>query len=75
MVRPPWRRRRCGRNLDEMTVAFQPGQPTQSRLYGPKVRVMKNAFMVFAHANRVEIKVKIEELVFVGEKCFIVKID
>jgi hypothetical protein len=36
---------------------------------------MKNSYVVFAHANRVEIKVKIEEMVFIGGKCYVVEID
>jgi len=38
-------------------------------------RPMKNSYVVFAYANRVEIKVKIEEMVFVAGKCYIMEID
>jgi hypothetical protein len=36
---------------------------------------MRNSFVVFAYANRVEIKVKIEDMVFVDGKCYILAID
>ena len=32
-------------------------------------------WLVLAYANRVIVKLKIEEMVFVGERCFIVEID
>jgi hypothetical protein len=46
-----------------------------SDFYAPDVRVMKNSFVVFAYANRVEIKVKIEEMVFIDGKCYVMEID
>ena len=36
---------------------------------------MKNSFVVLSYSNRVEIKIKIEEMVFVNGKCYIVEID
>ena len=65
----------CG-DLSKMSaIAFQAGTLVKSDFYAPGARVMKNSFVTLAYANRVEIKVKIEEMVFVGGKCYIAKID
>ncbi len=66
----------CGDLSKMSSITFQPGHVVaKSYLYAPGVRGIKNSYVVFAHANRVEIKVKIEDMVFVCGKCYIVKID
>jgi hypothetical protein len=65
----------CGDLSKMSSITFQPGHVVKSKFYAPGTRVMKNSFVTLAYANRVEIKVKIEEMVFVGEKCYIVEID
>ena len=65
----------CGDLTKMSSIRFQPGQTVSSDFYAPGVRVMKNAYVVLAYANRVEIKVKIENMVFVGDRCYIVEID
>ena len=65
----------CGDLSKMSSITFQPGHAVKSDFYAPGVRAMKNSFVVLAYANRVEIKVKIEEMVFVGGKCYIVEID
>ena len=65
----------CGDLSKINAVSFQPGTAVESKFYAAGVKVMKNAHLVLADADRLEIKIKIEALVFVGEKCFIAKID
>ena len=57
------------------TITFQVGHLVRSDFYADEVRVMKNSFVVLTYGNRVEIKIKIEEMVFVNGKCYIVEID
>jgi len=65
----------CG-DLSKMSgITFQSGKPVKSDFYAPDARVMKNSFVTLGYANRVEIKVKIEEMVLVDGKCYIVEID
>ena len=45
--------------------SFKLGSASQSATYAPKVRVMKNSYVVLAYANRVIVKIKIEEMVYV----------
>jgi hypothetical protein len=65
----------CGDLTKVSSTSFQPGRTFTSDFYAPGVRAMKNSYVVLAYANRVEIKVKIEEMVSVGNKCYIVEID
>lgn len=65
----------CGDLTKVSSTRFQPGRKFTSDFYAPGVRAMKNSYVVLAYANRVEIKVKIEEMVFVGNECYIVEID
>jgi hypothetical protein len=65
----------CGDMSKLSAVSFQPGYLVESESHAADVRVMRNSFVVFAYANRVEIKVKIEDMVFVDGKCYILAID
>lgn len=56
-------------------IGFEAGRPVESEFYRPNVRVMENSYATLAYANRVIVKLKIEEMVFVGDQCFIVEID
>jgi hypothetical protein len=57
------------------TITFQPGNLAKSEFYADDVRMMKNSFVTLAWANRVEVKIKIEEMVVVNGAFFIVEID
>ena len=54
---------------------FHAGHMAKSKFYADDVRMMKNSFVTLAYANRVEVKIKIEEMVVVDGKFFIVEID
>lgn len=55
--------------------SYESGKEMQSSTYATKVRLMKNSYVVLAYANRVIVKVKIEEMVFFEGKCYIVELD
>ena len=54
---------------------FEQGHATMSSVFAPKVRVMKNSYVVLTYANRVIVKVKIEEMIYMDGKCYIVELD
>ncbi|MDP7014844.1 MAG: HEAT repeat domain-containing protein [Pirellulaceae bacterium] len=56
-------------------VRVEPGRLGVSEFYAPGVRMLKNSYVTLAYANRVSIKLKIEEMVLVDGKCYIVEID
>ena len=56
-------------------ITFQAGHMAKSDFYTDGVRMMKNSFVTLAYSNRVEVKIKIEEMVAVDGKFFIVEID
>jgi hypothetical protein len=57
------------------TVTFQPGHMAKSEFYADDARMMKNSFVTLAYSNRVEVKIKIEEMVVLDGTFFIVEID
>jgi hypothetical protein len=58
-----------------LVSGFESGDVSQPATYAPNVRVMKNSYVVLAYANRVIVKVKIEEMVYVDGQCYIVELD
>lgn len=56
-------------------ITFQPGHMAKSEFYADGVRLMKNSYVTLAYANRIQVKIKIEEIVFVDDQCWIVEID
>ena len=56
-------------------ITFHAGHMAKSDFYADGVRMMKDSFVTLAYANRVEVKVKIEEMVVIDGKFFIVEID
>ena len=64
----------CG-DLSNMPMRLQLGEWDKSGFYAPGVLVIRNSHIVFGHTNRIQIKVKIEEMVLVEDKCFIATID
>lgn len=50
-------------------------RPEQATLICGRRASTENSYIVFAYANRVEIKEKIEEMVFIDGKCYVVQID
>ncbi len=55
--------------------AFEAGVPTRSTLYGPEVRLMKGATVVVGYGARLVIRVRIEDLVRVGDEWVVTKLD
>ncbi len=64
----------CG-DLEGMAVSFRPGAQTSAAHLADGVRMLKNSKVVFSYAQRVEIAVKIEEMVLSGGSCYILKLD
>ena len=56
-------------------VTFDPGTVATSDFYAASARVMKNSFVTLAYANRVAVKIKIEEMAFIDGTWYIVELD
>jgi len=63
-------------DLSKLTVqGFEPGYLLKADYLADDARVMHNAYAVLGYANRIIIKLKIEDLFFYGGKWYIVKLD
>jgi hypothetical protein len=65
----------CGDMSKLSIITFQPGHLIASDFFAADARVMRNSFVYFGYANRVQIRVKIEDMVFVDGKCYIAAMD
>ncbi len=48
---------------------------TRSEVYADPRLVLKNSYVVMADANRLIVKIKLEEVVYIGGKCHLTKLD
>jgi HEAT repeat protein len=63
-------------NTSRATVSgFEAGSVSQSSAYSTKVRLMKDAYVILAFANKSIVKIRIEEMIIFDGKCYIMQVD
>jgi len=69
--------RRRFHGLDGFTfVSAEPGYRLESgRAYSDPRRIIKNSYITIGYADRLLVKVKIEEMALIGGKYYIIKLD
>ena len=50
-------------------------RPEQAESYSDPKLILKNSYITMAYANRIIVKIKIEDMVLIGGKYYIVQLD